>query len=245
MKTKLVMLFCSVFFAMPGFSQTDNIVERSFACSINAGYTINDVVSVMRGFEWEDEYAPGAVFLREAIAVPGDFMLDYDFAVSLFYPSYADMVEKRIAFRNRPGGGSGMRLSDVATCGERIRINNVRFSIRNSDDTPPDVSASMSGTCHMNGTTIPEALAQTAEIFGQGPMASNIRSVSVSARAFGGPTLQSNSQLSYRVSFNSSSDFGEGMDAGQATPPTPNPDSIVECNVPGMWAQYLIHWSNN
>ena len=245
MKIRLMMGFFLVFVTSPLFSQTSNIVERVFACNINAGYTINDAVGVMRGYEWEDEYAPGAVFLREAIAVPGDFMLNYDFTVSLFYPSYTNMVEKRVAFRNRPGGGSGMRLGDVATCGDRIRINNVRFSIRNDNGTPPEVSVSMSGSCQTNGSTISQALTGTAALFNQGPMSSNVRSVAVTARAFGGPTLEAGSQLSFRVSFNSVVDFGEAMDAAQAIPPTPNPDAPVTCNVPGMWVQHLIHWGNN
>ena len=104
MRSNLIVLPFLAFFSIPLFAQSDNIVERVFACDINAGYTISDAVDLMRGYEWEDEYAPGAVFLREAIAVPGDFMFNYDFTVSLFYPSYADMVEKRVAFRNRSGG---------------------------------------------------------------------------------------------------------------------------------------------
>lgn len=245
MRNNLIVLPFLAFFSSPLFAQSDNIVERVFACDINAGYTINDAVDLMRGYEWEDEYAPGAVFLREAIAVPGDFMFNYDFTISLFYPSYADMVEKRVAFRNRSGGENGMRLRDIADCGERIRINNVRFSIRNDDGIPPDVSVSMAGSCQLNGSTISDALTGTAAIFSQGPMAPNVRSVAVTSRAFGGPTLEANSELGFRVSFNSTTDFGEAMDASQAIPPTPNPDIPVSCNVPGMWAQYLIHWSDS
>ena len=46
------------------FSQGgNNIVERSFACSVNSGYTINDVISAMRQNDWESGSNPGVVLV--------------------------------------------------------------------------------------------------------------------------------------------------------------------------------------
>ena len=55
MKFKLLTLAFLGVLATPVFSQTNNIVERSFACSINDGYTMRDVVDVARNFAWPEE----------------------------------------------------------------------------------------------------------------------------------------------------------------------------------------------
>ena len=43
MKFKLIILTFLGILTAPAFGQTDNIVERSFACNINDGYTMRDV----------------------------------------------------------------------------------------------------------------------------------------------------------------------------------------------------------
>ena len=75
-------------------------------------------------------------------------------------------------------------------------------------------------------------------------MGSNVRNVAVISRGFGGPSIPQNSQVSYRISFNSSEGFGEAMDTMQENIPSPA-ENALSCNVGGMWAQYLIHSQNN
>ena len=86
------------------FAQDNVIAQRMRFCSINPGYSMADVVETARAFEWSDSTAPGVVIFREAIAVSADF--EYDFIFDSYYPSYSDLVEKRVAFRNaaRPFG---------------------------------------------------------------------------------------------------------------------------------------------
>jgi hypothetical protein len=242
MKFKLIILALLGVLTTPVFGQANNIVERNLACSINDGYTINDVVEVMRGFEWSEETAPAVVLVREAIAVSGSFQMDWDFLASFYYLSYADMVEKRSAFRNR-SLRQGARLSDVATCGDRVRINNVRFVGQNNGEPIPDVTVAIGTTCQLNGSTLANAIEGASNI--SEFMGPDVRNVAVINRGFGGPVTPANSEVGYRISFNSSAGFGEAMDTMQENLPTPNTENPRTCNVGGMWVQYLIHSQNN
>ena len=244
MNLKIFMAILFTVISSSVFSQSgNNIVERSFACSVNSGYTINDVISAMRQNDWEGGSNPGAVLVREAVAVAGEFQNDWDFVVSLYYPSYTEMIERRVAFRNQSGGGTeGLRLRDVATCGDRIRINNVRF-VDQSDGPIPEVTVAAGTTCQLNGASLSDAITGASAIT-QGQMGANIRNLAVISRGFGGPTIVQNSEVNLRLTFNSANDFGEAMDILQSNIPTPNPDNPLTCNIGGMWAQHLIYSSN-
>ena len=61
MKFKLITFTFLAFSISPLFAQTNNIVERGFACSINDGYSMRDVVDVARNFEWSEDAAPAVV----------------------------------------------------------------------------------------------------------------------------------------------------------------------------------------
>ena len=141
MKFKLITFTFLAFSISPLFAQTNNIVERGFACSINDGYSMRDVVEVARNFEWSEDAAPAVVIFRSAVAVAGEFQNSWDFVFASYYTSYADMVEKRGVFLNRSGGRTGVGLSDVATCGDRVRISNMQFSSQ-SEGGPPAVFTS-------------------------------------------------------------------------------------------------------
>ena len=238
MKFKLITFAFLAFSISPLFAQTNNIVERGFACSINDGYSMRDVVEVARNFEWSEDAAPAVVIFRSAVAVAGEFQNNWDFVFASYYPSYADMVEKRGVFLNRSGGRTGLGLSDVATCGDRVRISNMRFASQR-DGAPAAFSLAASFVCELNGATFADALNRASgaeQAFG-----SNARA-SVTRRAFGGPTIQNNSQVEIRVGFPNAADFGTGMDAIQQSTP---PANAMTCSGGSMWAQYLIHYRNN
>ena len=238
---KLSLIFSTLaivlFSTSSSFAQT-NIVERGFACSINEGYSMRDVVEVARNFEWPEDSAPGVVIFRSAVAVAGEFLNNWDIVFASYYPSYADMVEKRGVFLNRSGGRTGVGLSDVATCGDRIRISNMLFSSQ-SEDGSPEFSLADSWVCELNGDTFADALNMASG--GEQAFGSNARAA-VTRRAFGGPPIQNNSQVEIRMTFPSAADFGAGFDAiQQGTPPA----NAITCSGGSMWAQYLIHSRNN
>ena len=238
MKFKLITFTFLAFSISPLFAQTNNIVERGFACSINDGYSMRDVVDVARNFEWSEDAAPAVVIFRSAVAVAGEFQNSWDFVFASYYPSYADMVEKRGVFLNRSGGRTGVGLSDVATCGDRVRISNMQFSSQ-SEGGPPAFSLAASWVCELNGDTFADALNMASG--GEQAFGSNARAA-VTRRAFGGPPIQNNSQVEIRMTFPSAADFGAGFDAiQQGTPPA----NAITCSGGSMWAQYLIHSRNN
>ena len=227
-----------LFSTSSSFAQT-NIVERGFACSINDGYSMRDVVEVARNFEWSEDAAPGVVIFRSAVAVAGEFQNDWDFVFASYYPSYADMVEKRGVFLNRSGGRTGVSLSDVATCGDRVRISNMQFATPLEGGSPPEFALAASWICELNGATFADALSMASG--GEQALGSNARAA-VTRRAFGGPPIQNNSQVEIRMTCPSAADFGAGFDAiQQGTPPA----NAITCSGGSMWAQYLIHTRNN
>jgi len=238
MKFKLIILTFLGVLTTPVFGQTNNIVERSFACSINDGYTMRDVVEVARSFGWSEDASPSVVIFRSAVAVAGEFQNNWDFVFASYYPSYADMVEKRGVFLRRSGGRTGLGLSDVATCGDRVRISNIQFASDRDGDIA-EFSLAASYVCELNGTTFDDALGRVK--VGEDAFGSNARA-SVSSRAFGGPTIQNNSQVEIRVAFPSATNFGTGMDTIQQSTP---PENAMTCSSGSMWAQYLIHARNN
>ena len=238
MKFKLITFTFLAFSISPLFAQTNNIVERGFACSINDGYSMRDVVEVARNFEWSEDAAPAVVIFRSAVAVAGEFQNSWDFVFASYYTSYADMVEKRGVFLNRSGGRTGVGLSDVATCGDRVRISNMQFSSQ-SEGGPPAFSLAASWVCELNGDTFADALNMASG--GEQAFGSNARAA-VTRRAFGGPPIQNPSQLEIRMTSPSAADFGVGFDAiQQGTPPA----NAITCSGGSMWAQYLIHSRNN
>ncbi len=238
MKFKLITFTILAFSISPLFAQTNNIVQRSFACSINDGYSMGDVVEVARNFEWSEDAAPAVVIFRSAVAVAGEFQNNWDFVFASYYPSYADMVEKRGVFLNRSGGRTGLGLSDVATCSDRVRISNMQFASQ-GEGGPAEFGLAASWVCELNGATFADALNMASG--GEQAFGSNARAT-VTRRAFGGPSIQNNAQVGIRMSFPSAADFGAGFDAIQQGNP---PANAITCSSGSMWAQYLIHSRNN
>tara|TARA_A100001037_G_C15032545_1_gene581678 strand:+ start:244 stop:954 length:711 start_codon:yes stop_codon:yes gene_type:complete len=217
------------------FAQDNVIAQRMRFCSINPGYSMADVVETARAFEWSDSTAPGVVIFREAIAVSADF--EYDFILDSYYPSYSDLVEKRVAFRNRPGGRNGRGFADVATCAPRAVIASVRFAVPPGGSLP-QASPTAVARCEMNGATLADAMT-AAEGLSQ---ATGGRGA-VAMPTFGGTRTEMGSTVSMRVYFPSTTGFGEAMDRLQQNPQGPSGD--MSCSTPSLWLSHLVFARNN
>ena len=225
----------------PVFAQTNVIANRVRACNVNPGYSMADVVETARNFPWSEDTAPLVVLFREAVAASGaGGSFPYDFVLDTYYPSYADMVEKRVAFRNRPGGRTGRGLSDVATC-TRPRINSVRFAVPPAGPIP-EVTAAASTSCELNGATIADAVAMAG---GFEHNWANGATALVTSRSFGGPSRPINSAVRMDLIFPSFADFGAAWDQLNQNSPANNTENPISCNSPSLWAQHLIHQGNN
>ena len=221
------------------FAQTNVIANRVRACNVNPGYSMADVVETARNFPWSEDTAPLVVLFREAVSASGaGGSFPYDFVLDTYYPSYADMVEKRVAFRNRPGGRTGRGLSDVATC-TRPRINSVRFAVPPTGPIP-EVTAAASTSCELNGATIADAMTR-ATTFGQNLGAA----AAVVTRFFGGPREPNGSSAQMRYFFPSATDFGAAMDRLQQNTQAPAQEDQISCTTGSLWVSHLIYSRNN
>ena len=250
MKLGITVAVLSVLFLGPvAVSAQDTVrVERTLACTINLGYTMADVVETARNFEWSEDSAPGIVVMRNKVAAAGfggNFGPQYDFLISSYYQSYADMVEKRGAFLQRRAASNGRRgLAGVATCNDNVGISSMRVAAlgQQSDSPIPPLTAAASTFCELNGATMADAVAMAGR-FEQSW--ANGATALVTSRSFGGPSRPINSVVGMTLIFPSFADFGAAWDRLNQNSPANNAENPISCNSPSLWAQYLIHQGNN
>ena len=242
MRTNLALsaFLVAVLGVSPLLAQTNVGVIRHSFCTINPGYSIADVVATARGFAWSEETAPGLVIIRNQIATAG--ATQFDFIIEAIYPSYADMVEKRAAFRQRRSATAGRRgLAGVATCGENVLMRNRRIVAlppAGLDSIQP-ATAVASTLCQLNGATIDDAAAMASGFAENLGTAGRIRYGGFG----GGQGVPFNSLARMDFFFPSFADFGSAMDAINQSPTAPNPDNPISCAVPSLSASYRIHQS--
>ncbi len=221
-------------------AQTTVAANRNRACTLLPGYTIADVVETARNFEWAEDMAPGLVVISNKVAVSGTF--DFDFLVSFYWPSYADMVEKQGRWLQSQAGANGRRGFDgMATCTDNSRMSSIR---RATDAMTPSsfapLTAMITVSCELNGASNEDVMA-TAKRLGDNFGATAL----VSRRNFGGPRVfPFNSEAQMRFVFPSWDDFGEGMDTLMQNP-VPTGQNSMSCGTASLWASYRIHSRNN
>ena len=243
MKLKFILLSLSCFmsYGMTASAQDAPTVIRSFACSVNDGYAMSDVVEVARNLERDEGVAPAGIFFREAGVVRGEFQTRWDFVVSLFYNDMAHMVEHRGYLRSLEGGRTGDRalFSDMITCDPAHRI---QFSaVANEGEIFSDSEATImvQSGCDLNGATVADAIGLAAA---QG-RAVNAYSA-VDSRIFGGPDMQQGSRVGMRFVFPSATDFGDSVDDLRNAGGPPQTNSQITCSVGSIWLSHRIYSSN-
>ena len=102
--TILLVLFS--FHVMPGQAQDLQVpagsVIRTANCVITDDrFSFNDVVERARALEF-DENSPDSIFFRRPIYVSADY--NWNLQIALYYPSYTEMVERRVADGNNAYG---------------------------------------------------------------------------------------------------------------------------------------------
>ena len=114
--------------AISGQDIPPGVVNSSFSCAINEGYTMMDVVEVARAIQ-RDENAPNTIYFREPWVVNSAYNESYDFLVVNYYESFLEMVE-RVEARRRDNApiitASAKRhfldMTDCDTGGRRIDV---------------------------------------------------------------------------------------------------------------------------
>lgn len=236
MKTFLPLISLFVFISAQTSAQDAPGVVRSFACSVNDGYAMADVVEFARNIEWDEEATPNGLFFREAFAVAGEFQSNRDFLISGFFSDFPEMVEKVNAQRSRAGGRNGASLfGDMITCGSRSRIQSVIVANPGSIFDETESTALASTVCQLNGGTIQDAVARAAAL-GQQMNAY----AAVDVRFFGGNTIQQGSQVGIRFVFPNAEEFGTAMEILRNEGPNQLDDGIT-CNGGSLWVSHRIY----
>ena len=241
MKLKLYLSIISVFMFIGSQVSAQDApgVVRSFACSVNDGYAMADVVEFARNIDWDEEATPNGLFFREALAVAGDFHNNWDFVISGFFADFPEMVEKINAQRNREGGRSGASLfGDMITCGPRSRIESVTLAKPGDIFEDTEATALASTVCELNGASIADAVARATA---QGQQINAYSAVDV--RFFGGNTTQQGSQVGMRFVFPNGAGFGESMEVIRTGGPNQPADGIT-CAGASLWVSHRIYSGN-
>ena len=240
-KIRLAILVMAVLFVGSATvsAQTTVLANRTSACTLLPGYTIADVVETARNFEWAEDTAPGLVVINNKIAATGG--LEFDFLLNLYWPNYADMVEKQGRWLQSQAGTNGRRGFDgMATCSDNPRMSSVRFAT----DAPAassiaPLTAMMTTFCELNGTSANDVMAAAKRI------GDNLGATAlVTRRSFGGPRIPFNSTVGMRFVFPSWDDFGEGMDTINQNP-APTGQNSMSCSTASLWSSHRIHSRNN
>ena len=102
MKIKLILssLLLTGLYSNWTVAQEGPTVVRSRLCTLNAGYSMTDVVEFARDIDWSAGTPPTAVFFREARAVTGEFQRNWDFVWSNFYSDWNAQYQSISALRN-------------------------------------------------------------------------------------------------------------------------------------------------
>ena len=87
------------------FAQDDNdrSVIRIVNCTINDGFTYDEVVERARGIDW-GENSPNAVFFRRPIYTSDEYQRNNDLMIAAYYPDHTEMVNRRVALGNNSRG---------------------------------------------------------------------------------------------------------------------------------------------
>ena len=100
--------------ATAGQAQDNNIAEiaRVSNCTIDDGFTFGEVVERARAFP-RSENAPDRAFFRRPIYASAQYQENTDFQMALFYPSFTEMANRRVAQGNRGRGGLPISCSSA------------------------------------------------------------------------------------------------------------------------------------
>lgn len=224
-------------------AQTNVGAMRMLACTINPGSTIADVVETARGFEWADETAPAFVGIRSRVAGSGGSQ--YDFIIDSYYPSYADMIEKRGAFLRSRAGRNGRRgLAGVATCSDNVLIRNATpaGAVPGGPGSIQPLTAAVSTLCELNGATVADAVAMAGRFAGNLGAGAGVLSQGFGT---GSQRIPFNSRVGMRFIFPSYPDFGTAIDRLNQSAAAADPENPISCGVPSLWTAYRIHSRNN
>jgi hypothetical protein len=151
---KLIVLFCVVTFGLGSVvTQAQDVdvpagaVVRMTNCTISNGtglneFSFNDVVERARALDF-NENAPNMIWFRQPIYTTPEYQEKYDFQIAMYYPSYTEMISRRVADGNNPYG----RLP--ISCGTPMVVRNINIT-RINPSPLEDQTAMLTRRCSLS-----------------------------------------------------------------------------------------------
>ena len=178
------------FYAALGQAQEVNpsSVVRISNCTIDDGFTLQEVVDRARGLSVDDN-APDGIYFRQPIYTSAEYQENWDFQLALYYPSYVEMANRRIASGNTAIG----RLP--ITCGNASTINTY---VAHQGEPFPEQTGMLTRFCQLTGGSLNSAFNRIGTISQNYADAGNNLSVQMNVRGLGGQ-LESPNDFSIAV----------------------------------------------
>jgi len=236
-------LVLTFLFLLGGITQgqiPDRQVIRVMPCSLNPGYSMDEVVTLARAYDF-GQHAPDAVYFREALYVGTGFAENYDFTVAFFYPSYSELIRRRGAQRATPTSSSGLLARDMMTCGTP-RLLNSHTANQGADLLEP-LTVMMNQRCELNGKTLADAIRIGATVANNFAAEGLNPHAAVDVRTYGGNTINTNEQVFLRFVPPTAAEAGkmndlilDGFNFTQGI----GSDSRLSCTLPNFWLSHRI-----
>ena len=222
-------------FAALAQAQENNVtgVVRVSSCSIDEGFTYSDVVE-RAGALPRSENAADTILFRRPVYTSAEYRENFDFQVAMFYPSFTEMVNRRVAQGNPRG-----RLP--ITCGNAQVLR--RFTVRRPVGTIASQTAITQSFCTLTNGSLRTAfnrLGTAAENYAE---AGSDALVAMYAPGLGGP-LNRNWDFILAIAGTSRQELTERLDMRlvgfRAELGNRNGSPAFACDRPSLWATTRI-----
>ena len=232
----LLVFISSALFAQESMRMPPGSLVRQSLCKItNDNLDFSDVVDLARNLP-RDENSPAGIQFRRPIFASPEFMENWDFMVALYYPSWSDMVERRIA------DGNSNRGKLPISCNSPVVVRNVGV---NPGVTISDQTMMTTRQCSLNpGANMSGAYNFAVKMSQNWAEAGNSLLTQLWMPGAGGP-LRNDFDFVYAQVGPTREVLLERMDmVRNGFRAVTNVSAPVSCDRPTLWSTWRIHNEN-
>jgi hypothetical protein len=216
-------------------------VVRTINCTIDEGFTFDEVVERARNLDRDDSSAQ-SVFMRRPIYTTAEYQENWDVQIAAYYPSYSEMLERRSAAGNTTG-----RLP--LSCGNPSVVRAITgHQSQAYQDAQPDRSTMLTRFCSIRaGTNINHSYNRIKTASQSYADAGSDELVQMYIPGLGGPQNPGYDFILAEVG-SSMEKIHERLDLtreGLRLVTSSNSTSPFSCNRPALWTTTAIYRSND
>ena len=245
MKKKLLISISILLCVFSFLSQAQQMIPagavvRTLNCTIDQGFTFDEVVERARNLDRDDSSAQ-SVFMRRPIYTTAEYQETWDVQIAAYYPSYAEMLERR----STAGNTSGQL---PLTCGNPSIVRAITGHQSEAyQDAQPDRSTMLTRFCSMRpGTNINHSYNRIKTASQSYANAGSDELVQMYIPGLGGPQNPGYDFILAEVG-SSREKIHERLDLtreGLRLVTSSNSTSPFSCNRPALWTTTAIYRSN-